>query len=86
LRITSQIGEVLSSFFRGRLLVCLLKGLFLALGLWVAGAPYSLLLGFLGGALSLIPFVGPVVAFLLALGLSLLQFDLGPALVRVGIV
>lgn len=86
LRITSQIGEVLSSFFRGRLVVCLLKGLFLSAGLWIAGVPYALLLGFLGGALALIPVVGPLAAFLLAFLLSLLEFEIGPALLRVGIV
>lgn len=86
LRITSQIGEVLSSFFRGRLVVCLLKGLFLSVGLWIAGVPYALLLGFLGGALALIPVVGPLAAFLLAFLLSLLEYEIGAALLRVGIV
>ncbi|MCE9594908.1 MAG: AI-2E family transporter [Planctomycetes bacterium] len=85
-RIGEQIGEVLASFFRGRLVVCLLKGLFLAAGLGLAGVPYAMLLGFLGGVLALVPVVGPVVSFGLAVLVAMLDFSVGPALMRVGIV
>ncbi|MBI5432199.1 MAG: AI-2E family transporter [Planctomycetes bacterium] len=74
-RIGEQIGEVLASFFRGRLFVCLLKGLFLTVALFLCGVPYAVLLGFLGGMLALVPVVGPVVAFLLAFLVAMLEFD-----------
>lgn len=74
-RIGEQIGEVLASFFRGRLFVCLLKGLFLTVALFLCGVPYAVLLGFLGGILALVPVVGPVVAFLLAFLVAMLEFD-----------
>jgi predicted PurR-regulated permease PerM len=71
-RVGAQIGEVIATFFRGRLLVCLLKGAVLVVGLALAGFDYALLLGLAGGFLSLVPFVGPmltgVVAFLIGLG------------------
>lgn len=86
--IGEQIGEVLASFFRGRLFVCLLKGLFLTVGLLVCDVPYAVLLGFLGGMLALVPVVGPVVAFVLAFLTAMLdvEFTAVSALVKVGIV
>src|SRR5262249_659190 len=78
--------EVLSSFFRGRLLVCFLKGLILTVALAAAGVPYALLLGFVGGTLALVPVVGPLLGFAFAVLLALLEFSLGDALLRVGVV
>ena len=66
-RIGAQIGEVISSFFRGRLVVCFLKGAILTTGLVLAGVDYALLLGMGSGFLSLIPFVGPFIGFAIAL-------------------
>ena len=85
-KIGTQIGEVLANFLRGRLLVCLCKGAFLALGLWIAGVKYALLLGLGTGFLSLIPFVGSFIGFAMALLISLLDQPLVTALVRTGIV
>lgn len=86
--IGSQIGEVLASFFRGRLFVCFLKGLFLTIALVVCGVPYAMLLGFLGGLLALVPVVGPVAAFALAFLVAMLdvEFSALSALVTVGVV
>lgn len=85
-RIGTQIGEVLATFFRGRLLVCVAKGAFLALGLAVAGVDYALLLGFGTGFLSLIPFVGSAIGLVMALLVAMIEHSLVGALVRVGAV
>lgn len=85
-RIGTQIGEVLASFFRGRLLVCLAKGIFLALGLWIADVPYALLLGLGTGFLSLIPFVGSAIGYGLTFVIAMLDHGLVSALWRTGIV
>lgn len=85
-RIGSQIGEVLANFFRGRLLVCVAKGLFLTIGLWIAGIDYALLLGMGTGFLSLIPFVGSLIGFVFAMLVGMLEHSLGGALLRVGVV
>jgi len=85
-RIGTQIGEVLASFFRGRLLVCLVKGTFLALGLWAADVPYALLLGLGTGFLSLIPFVGSAIGYGLTFIIAMLDHGLVSALWRTGIV
>ncbi len=85
-RIAGQVGEVLATFFRGRLLVCLVKGGILALGLWIAGIDFALLLGLGTGFLSLVPFVGSFVGFVLALLVGLLEFEVVTALWHVGLV
>ncbi len=88
-RLTSlfvRLGEVLSVFFRGRLTVCLLKGLFLTVGLVVAQIPYALLLGLGGGFLSIVPFLGGIAAFVFALLVALSAHSLAHALVATTIV
>ncbi|MFN0008955.1 MAG: AI-2E family transporter [Planctomycetota bacterium] len=83
-KIGTQIGEVLSNFFRGRLLVCLCKGLVLAGGLAILGVPYSLLIGFGTGFLTLIPFVGSLIGFVVALLVAFLEYPMWEALWRTG--
>jgi predicted PurR-regulated permease PerM len=85
-RVASQIGAVLSNFFRGRLVVCLLKGGIIALGLFATGVPYAFLFGMLGGFLSLIPFVGPFIAFLGAFLVGVIDHGVVGSLVRSGAV
>jgi predicted PurR-regulated permease PerM len=85
-RIGSQIGEMLANFFRGRLLVCVGKGAFIAVGLWIAGVDYALLLGFGTGFLSLIPFVGTGIGLIVGLFVGMFDHELLSALIRVGIV
>jgi predicted PurR-regulated permease PerM len=72
-RVFERIGEVISSFFRGRLAVAFAKGLLLALGLSLTDMPYGFLLGMLSGALSIIPFAGAFTGFLLALLVGVLE-------------
>ena len=86
LDVGEQLGRVLSSFFRGRLLVCLLKGLFLTVGLLAAGVPYALLLGLASGFLALVPFVGPLCGFLVSIAAALLAHTPLGALLRTSIV
>jgi predicted PurR-regulated permease PerM len=87
-RIGRQVGEVLANFFRGRLLVCLLKGGFITLGLFVTGVDYALLIGMASGFLSLIPFIGPAFGFLFAASVALLDpaYGVVGALIRTGVV
>ena len=85
-RVAGEIGQVIASFFRGRLGVCFLKGLILSGGLWIAGIDYPLLFGMLSGFLSVIPFFGPFVGFLLAFLVGIPDHGVVQALVRTGIV
>lgn len=85
-RIGSQITEMLGNFFRGRMLVCLLKGLILAVAMWMLGIPYAFLLGVLSGFLSLIPFVGPTIGYGVAFLLALINHSLVDAAWRMALV
>jgi len=69
-----QIGQMLAAFFRGRLTVCLVKGLFISLGLLVLGVDYAFLFGMVSGGLSLIPIFGPFLGFLVTAVLAIPSF------------
>jgi predicted PurR-regulated permease PerM len=84
--IAGQIGGVLSNFLRGRVVVSVLKGAFVTVGLALAGVPYALLLGLVAGVLSMVPIIGPLIAFLFGAGLAMLEYDLFTALWRTGLI
>lgn len=69
------VDETLAGFVRGQGMVCLVLGIFYAIGLSLAGLDYGLVVGLSAGILSFIPFVGSIVGLLLSVGLALLQFD-----------
>jgi predicted PurR-regulated permease PerM len=72
-RVGGKVGEVISAFFRGRLTVCFLKGSVITAGLAALGVKYALLLGMGAGFMALVPFAGPVLAFLMGFLLALQQ-------------
>ena len=74
-RIAEEIGAVLANFFRGRLLICFLKGALITVGLMVAGVPHPFLLGMLSGFMALIPFAGPTLGFVLAFFVGLQRME-----------
>lgn len=73
LSIMSKINLEISAFFRGKLMVCFLKGFFTWIGLSVIGVNYAFFIGFLAGGLSIIPYLGAVIGFLLATLLTILD-------------
>lgn len=85
-RTAGDIGQVIASFFRGRLGVCFVKGLALSAGLWIADVDYAFLFGMASGFLSVIPFFGPFLGFALAFLVGILDHGVVSALVRTGIV
>jgi len=85
-RVATLIGAVLSAFFRGRLVVCLFKGIVIATGLFLAGVPYAFLFGMLGGFLSIVPFVGPMIAFVGAFLVGVIDHGVVGSAWRTGVV
>ena len=85
-RIGAAMAEMLGGFFRGRLLVCALKGAAVWLTLLMIGVPYALLLGLLGGVLSLLPVIGPGIGHALVFAVALMSFDPFGALWRTALV
>ncbi len=72
--ILHDIDQALSGFLRGQAIVCLLLGLFYAIGLSAVGLEFGLLIGLFIGIVSFIPYVGAIFGGILCLGLALLQF------------
>ena len=83
-RVAGRIGEVIASFFRGRLSVSFLKGVFLSIGFAAVGVPYSLLFGMLSGMMSIVPFFGAFFGFLIAFVFGTLEHGVVGSLVRTG--
>jgi len=63
LGLLGELEEVLGGYIRGQLLVGLTVGILIAIGLVLAHVPYAILIGAVAGALDLIPYIGPVIAF-----------------------
>ncbi|MFQ5466634.1 MAG: AI-2E family transporter [Kiloniellaceae bacterium] len=70
-----EVDRRLAGFLRGQGTVCLILGIFYAIGLSLAGLEFGLVVGMIAGILSFIPYVGAIVGLVLSVGLALLQFD-----------
>lgn len=66
------VDQKVGAYIRGTLLKCLMVGLLTGLGLSIFGMPFSLMLGILAGLLNIILYIGPIMAALPALLLSLI--------------
>ena len=87
--VVQLIGDcdgVLSEFMRGQLLVMLALALIYALGLWVAGVEFALLIGFGAGLISFVPYLGAIVGISVAGVVAFVQFQDMLHLVYVAIV
>lgn len=57
-KLRHSVHDVLSSFIRGQVIVCLFLATIYGLGLWLVGLPFGLLVGTICGLLSFIPYLG----------------------------
>lgn len=73
-RLAREVDLVLAGFIRGMGSVCLILGTYYAVGLWLVGLQFGLVVGVIAGLLTFIPYVGALVGGVLALGLALFQF------------
>lgn len=69
-----EINNTLASFIRGQGMVVLILGAYYGLSLMLVGLQFGLVVGFLAGLISFIPYIGALVGGTLALGLALFQF------------
>jgi predicted PurR-regulated permease PerM len=72
--LAAQIDRTMAGFVRGQGTVCLILGIYYAVALMLVGLNFGLVVGFIAGALTFIPYVGALVGGVLALGLALFQF------------
>lgn len=72
--LAAEIDGAIAGFIRGQTGICLIIASLYALGLWMIGLHYGLLIGVMTGMLSFIPYVGSLSGFLLATGVAIAQF------------
>ncbi len=73
-RLARDIDRTLASFIRGMGTVCLILGTYYALALMLVGLQFGLVVGFIAGLVTFIPYLGAVLGGSLAIGLALFQF------------
>ncbi len=73
-----EIDRTLAGFLRGQFSVCLILGTFYAIGLHLCGLDLGLMVGFLAGLISFIPYVGSISGFLMSMALAFAQFNTWP--------
>ncbi len=72
--IARDIDTAMAGFIRGQGTVCLLLGIFYAIGLSLVGLKSGLAIGFAAGMLSFIPYIGALMGGIMAIGVGLVQF------------
>jgi len=73
-QLVGEIDATLAAFIRGMGTVCLILGTYYAVALMLVGLQFGLVVGFIAGALTFIPYVGAILGGALAIGLGLFQF------------
>ncbi|MEC3861030.1 AI-2E family transporter [Mesobacterium sp. TK19101] len=73
-KLASDIDNTLASFIRGMGTVCLILGTYYAVALMLVGLQFGLVVGFIAGLITFIPYVGALLGGALAIGLGLFQF------------
>lgn len=69
------IDRTLAGFIRGQINVCLMLGVFYAIGLSLVGLKFGILIGLATGLLTIIPYAGMAFGAAIGLGVAFFQFD-----------
>jgi predicted PurR-regulated permease PerM len=77
--LAKDMDRAVSAFVRGRIVIAGIMGVLLAVGWKVGGVPYAFTLGFLGGLLSIVPYLGALAAVPAVALLSVDQLSLPEA-------
>lgn len=72
--ILSAINQYMIAFFRGQVLVSICSGILYTIGFLSLGLDYAFLLGFFCMAMTMIPFLGPLISCIISVMLTALQF------------
>ncbi len=79
----AAIDTTVAGWVRGQATVCLILGIWYGLGLTAVGLEFGLVVGFLTGLISFIPYFGCGIGLVIALGIALAQFGIGAKIVMV---
>jgi predicted PurR-regulated permease PerM len=73
--VLTEVNGYLIAFFRGQMLVSMIDGLLVGVSLALLGLPYAMLIGVFVALLGLIPYVGNVICWFAAVGISVAHFS-----------
>ena len=80
------IDETLAGFARGQAMVCVMLGIFYAIGLSIVGLDFGMIVGFVTGLISFVPYFGMLFGFVAGMGIAIAQFgELLPVALVAGI-
>jgi len=74
MQILQEINKIIAGFVRGQISVCLILGAFYSIGLKLVGLDLGLLIGFIAGVISFIPYVGSITGFVLGVVMAFAQY------------
>ncbi len=69
-----EMDQSVAGFIRGQGSLCLILGIYYAVGLSLVGLNFGLLIGFVSGMISFIPYIGSTFGLVLSVGLAFVQF------------
>lgn len=72
--LAAKMDHAIAGFVRGQGSLCIILGIFYAVGLSLVGLNFGLLIGIFAGLISFVPYVGSLVGLALSLGVALVQF------------
>jgi len=73
-RLAKESDLVLGAFLRGQFSVMVVLGVLYAVGLWAVGLDLGLLIGFIAGLVSFVPYLGPATGVILGVLAALVQY------------
>lgn len=72
--LAGKMDYAIAGFVRGQGSLCIILGIFYAVGLSLVGLNFGLLIGLFAGLISFIPYVGSLVGLVLSVGVAFVQF------------
>ena len=72
--LVSEMDQSVAGFLRGQATICIVLGLFYAVGLSLAGLNFGFAIGIVSGLINFIPYVGSITGLVLSLGVAVAQF------------
>ena len=72
--VLQSINDYLIAFFRGQVLVAICDGILYGIGFLLVGLPYAILLGAAAVVLTIVPFIGAAILFVIAMIIALVQY------------
>ena len=85
-RFVREYDRLLSRYLRGQLIVAVVVGVLTWVGLWIAGFPYSGLVGAVAGVFNLVPYLGLPVSLVPALIIAILSGSFLASILKIAIV